>query len=102
VIATRDEQSAQRHARKLLHRLSQSMAFALLCEAASDKQERGDPRQGHSAWRYFEQIEPRSFGTENDAARRRVLELLDEETREPTVDSDNTQPLEKAARRASQ
>ena len=33
-ITLRDEQSAQRHARKLLHRLSQSLAFALLCEAA--------------------------------------------------------------------
>ena len=101
-ITSRDEQSAQRHARKLLHRLSQSMAFALLCEAANDAQEHGDRRQAHSAWRYFEQIEPRSFGTENEVARRRVLELLDEETREPTVDSGNTQPLEKAARRAGQ
>ncbi len=74
-ITTRDEQSAQRYARKLLHRLSQSMAFALLCEAAGDAQELGDPRQVHSAWRYFEQIEPRSFGTENEVARRRALEL---------------------------
>src|ERR1039458_8727516 len=56
--AMRDEQSAQRYARKLLHRLSQSLAFALLCEAASDAQTTGNGLPGHSAWRYFEEIEP--------------------------------------------
>ncbi|MGC2108449.1 MAG: acyl-CoA dehydrogenase family protein [Candidatus Korobacteraceae bacterium] len=74
-VTLRDEQSAQRHARQLLHRLSQSLAFALLCEAAA----KGEPVQAHSAWRYFEQIEPRAFGAENDEARRGVLELLEED-----------------------
>ncbi|MGB8887894.1 MAG: acyl-CoA dehydrogenase family protein [Candidatus Korobacteraceae bacterium] len=74
-ITLHDEQSAQRHARKLLHRLSQSLAFALLCEAAHD----GDPLQAQSAWRYFETIEPHGFGAEDEEARRGVLELLEEE-----------------------
>src|SRR5450759_2460547 len=65
-IAMRDEQSAQRYARKLLHRLSQSLAFALLCEAASDAQRSGNPLPAHSAWRYFEEIEPQAFGMEDD------------------------------------
>ena len=58
----RDEQSAQRYARKLLHRLSQSLAFAFLCEAASDAQRRGNYVQAHSAWRYFEEIDPPAIG----------------------------------------
>jgi hypothetical protein len=78
-VAMRDEQSAQRYARKLLHRLSQSLAFALLCEAASDAQASGNPLLGHSAWRYFEEIEPPAFGMEDDNARRGVLELLRDE-----------------------
>jgi acyl-CoA dehydrogenase len=71
-----DEQTAQRHARKLLHRLSQSLAFALLCEAAMQ----GDPLQALSAQRYLETIEPPRFGAEDEDARRGVLELLHEET----------------------
>jgi hypothetical protein len=78
-IVMRDEQSAQRYARKLLHRLSQSLAFALLCEAASVAQQNGNPLPGHSAWRYFEEIEPPAFGMEDDNARRGVLELLKDE-----------------------
>ena len=75
-ITLHDELSRQRHARKLLHRLSQSLAFALLCEAAAP----GDPLPAQSAWRYFETIEPPGFGVEDDAARRGVLELLAEES----------------------
>ena len=74
-ITLRDQQSAQRHARKLLHRLSQSLAFALLCEAAGQ----GDPRQAQAAWRYLETIEPPGFGAEDEIARRGVLELLEED-----------------------
>jgi acyl-CoA dehydrogenase len=74
-ITLRDEKSAQRHARKLLHRLSQSLAFALLCEAAIQ----GDPQQAHSAWRYLETIEPMEFGAEDEEVRRGVLERLQEE-----------------------
>src|SRR5271167_3463614 len=35
-VSMRDEKSTQRYARKLLHRMSQSLAFALMCEAARD------------------------------------------------------------------
>ncbi len=82
-ITTRDEQSAQRHARKLLHRLSQTLAFSLLCEAAGAAQSSGDERVAHSAWRYFEQMEPPSFGQEDEAARRGILQLLEEEAVAP-------------------
>jgi alkylation response protein AidB-like acyl-CoA dehydrogenase len=78
-VATRDEQNAQRYARKLLHRMSQSLAFALLCEAAGDAYRRGNSLPTHSAWRFYEDIEPPGFGTENEAARRGVLESLEEE-----------------------
>ncbi len=75
-ITLRDQPSAQRFARKLLHRLSQTLAFALLCEAAASAE---GPRHSHSAWRYFEQIEPGVFGSEDEVARRGVLELLQDE-----------------------
>lgn len=78
-FTTRDEQSAQRFARKLLHRLSQTLAFALLCEAAGAPERNGDNRQAHSAWRYFEQIEPGAFGAEDEAARNGLLESLEKE-----------------------
>ncbi len=60
--------------------MSQSLAFALLCEAAGDAHRRGDPSPAHSAWRFYEDIEPPAFGGENEAARRGVLELLEDET----------------------
>lgn len=75
----RDEQSAQRYARKLLHRMSQSLAFALLCEAAGDEHPRGNSLAAYGAWRFYEDIEPAAFGEENEAARRGVLESLEEE-----------------------
>jgi alkylation response protein AidB-like acyl-CoA dehydrogenase len=78
-ITLRDERSAQRHARKLLHRLSETLAFALLCEAAQELHLNGDLSQSHSAWRYLEQIEPPRFGAENQAAREAVLQVLAEE-----------------------
>ncbi len=79
-ITMRDEHSAQRHARKLLHRLSQSLAFGLLCEVAGTARERGEELPARSAWRYFEEIEPPAFGGEDDASRRAMLQLLQEET----------------------
>ena len=78
-ITTRDPQSAQRFARKLLDRLSHTLAFALLCEAATAADEKGDPRSAHSAWRYYEQIEPPSFGAEDEVARHSVLEQMQDE-----------------------
>ena len=59
-ITMRDEQSAQRYARKLLHRMSQSLAFALLCEAAGERTAGAIPC-AHSAWRFYEDIEPPAF-----------------------------------------
>ena len=79
-IAMRDENSAQRYARKLLHRMSQTLALALLCEAAGDAHGRGDGLPAHSAWRFYEDIEPTAFGAENEVARRGVLEVLEEES----------------------
>jgi len=79
LVATSDESSSQRFARKLLHRLSQTLAFALLCEAASGDHQQGN-QQAHSAIRYFELIEPHAFGLEDEAARKSLLELLQSET----------------------
>ena len=81
----RDEQSTQRYARKLLHRLSQSLAFGLLCEAARDGHRQGNSLPAHSAWRYYEDIEPPAIGAQNEAARRGVLELLEEEALRSTA-----------------
>ncbi len=77
LIATLEQGNGQRFARKLLHRLAQSLAFALLCEAAAD--ERSAPEQAASALRYFEQIEPGAFGSENLSARNIVLQALEDE-----------------------
>ncbi len=79
-ITTRDEKSSQRYARKLLHRMSKSLAFALLCEVASEAHRHGNMLPAHSACRFYEDIEPPAIGAENDAARRGVLELLEEES----------------------
>ncbi len=62
-----------------MHRLSQSLAYALLCEAASSPQPGGNPVQALTAWRYFEEIEPPALGAEDDHARQGVLELLRDE-----------------------
>src|ERR1017187_5378994 len=56
-ITLRDEQSAHLLARKLLHRMSQSLAFALLCEMAGDADRQGNSLPGHSAWRFHEDID---------------------------------------------
>ena len=78
-VTTRDEQNAQRYARKLLHRMSESMALALLCEAAAEARELGNSLPAHSAWRFYEEIESPVIGGESDVARKGVLELLEEE-----------------------
>jgi acyl-CoA dehydrogenase len=78
-ITMLDQQNAQRFARKLLHRMSQSLALALLCEMAGDAHRQGNFLPAHSAWRFYEDIEPPALGTENEAARRGVMEVLTEE-----------------------
>ncbi len=82
-VTLRDEQSAQTYARKLLHRLSQTLAFALLSERATAAERVGNPLPAHSAWRYFEEIEPPAFGREDQNARLGVLQLLEEEVALP-------------------
>jgi alkylation response protein AidB-like acyl-CoA dehydrogenase len=72
----RDEHSAQRYARKLLHRLSQSLAFTLLCETAGELHQQGNSLPAHSAWQFYEEIDPTAIGSEDQAARRGVLEIL--------------------------
>ena len=78
-VTTRDELSGQRYARKLLHRLSQSLALALLCETAGEAHQQGNSLPAHSAWRFFEEIEPPVIGGEDQAARQAVLEILAED-----------------------
>jgi alkylation response protein AidB-like acyl-CoA dehydrogenase len=84
LATTRDEQSAQRYARKLLHRMSESLAFALLCETAAEACNQGNSLPAHSAWRLYEEIAPGAIGNESDAARKGVMELLMEDTPQPT------------------
>ena len=64
--------------------MSQSLAFAFLCEAAAEARERGNPLHAHSAWRFYEEIESPVIGSESDAARKGVLQLLLEETAQAT------------------
>jgi hypothetical protein len=59
--------------------MSQSLAFALLCEMAGDACRQGNSLPGHSAWRFHEDIDPPAFGSENKGARQGVLQLLEEE-----------------------
>jgi acyl-CoA dehydrogenase len=79
-MVIRDEASRQRYARKLLHRLGESLAFALLCQAAADSPRTGYDAQQHTAWLYLEEIEPVRIGDENKDSRRVALELLRRET----------------------
>jgi acyl-CoA dehydrogenase len=68
----------ERYAKKLLHRLSQSLAFGMMCEAASQHHASGDVRATLSAIRYYEEIEPTPPGAENLQAREAALQLLDD------------------------
>jgi hypothetical protein len=83
-ITRRDEVSSQRFARTLLHRLSESLAFALLCEAAVAGYQEGFLSQQCSSQRYQDEIAPQAFGNEDETARRGVLELLEEESAQLT------------------
>jgi len=83
-VTLRDPQSAERYARMLLHRMSESLAFALQCETAGKAHAEGNSLPAHSAWRFYEGIEPPAIGGESDAARKGVLELLQEETPQAT------------------
>ena len=78
-ITLHDGQSSQRYARKLLHRLSQTLAFALLCETATAAHLKGNPLPASSAMRYLEGIEQTGFAMEDERARRNVLASLRED-----------------------
>lgn len=78
-IVTRDQDNAQRYARKLLRRLSQSLAFALMCDRAGKSAENGNDRSFLTACRYHEEIEPREIGTESDQVRLATAMLLQDE-----------------------
>jgi acyl-CoA dehydrogenase len=73
-IVTADQSNAQRYARKLLHRLSQSLGFALMCERAAE-----DERFALTAIRYHEDIEPPAIGGEDPKVHNTALELIDDE-----------------------
>ncbi len=75
-FVTADESRAQRYARKLLDRLSHSLAFALMCEVAGGAEE--DERRALKAIRYFEELEEAKMGAEDDRVRRATLELLED------------------------
>jgi hypothetical protein len=72
------KENAERYARKLLHRLSQSLAFALMCELACKV---GAGARRHctlTAIRYSEEIEAPAIGGENRSVRESCMEILDE------------------------
>jgi len=76
---TADQSSAQRYARKLLHRLSHSLAFAFMCDSAARAYIEGDHRQELTAIRYYEELEEPHLGAEDAHVRRAALDLLEDE-----------------------
>ena len=79
-FVTADNASSQRYARKLLDRLSHSLAFALMCEAALWAHSNGDDRRMLTAIRYCEELEEQTLVSEDKRVQRAALELLDDET----------------------
>ncbi|HLH08361.1 MAG TPA: acyl-CoA dehydrogenase family protein [Terriglobales bacterium] len=74
-----DPQSTQRYARRLLDRISHSLAFTLMCERAAESYSTGYDRFGLTASRYFEEIEQPKIGSEDSRVREAALRLLDDE-----------------------
>jgi alkylation response protein AidB-like acyl-CoA dehydrogenase len=74
-----DNASSQRYARRLLDRLSRSLAFALMCEAAAQAYASGDDRRVLIATRYYEEIEEPKLGTEDGRVQRAACELVEDE-----------------------
>jgi hypothetical protein len=72
-LVTANSQNGERYARKLLHRLSQSFALALLCEAAAEDREE---KRLLAALRYAEEIAPPKIGSENQQVRAAASALL--------------------------
>lgn len=78
-LVTADDTSSQRYARKLLERLSHSLAFALLCETAALACANGDERRILTATRFYEELAEPELGAEDARVRRAALELLTDE-----------------------
>jgi alkylation response protein AidB-like acyl-CoA dehydrogenase len=68
------QSNGRRYARKLLHRLSQSLGLALMCERATESE-----RFELTAIRYHEEIEAPAIGGENPNVHRATMELIDDE-----------------------
>lgn len=77
-LVTGGAEAASRYPRRLLARLSRSLAFALMCEMAASSAT-GDRRAYASAWRYHEEIAPPALGSEAAEPRQMALELLQDE-----------------------
>ncbi len=86
-ITTRDQACSARYARKLLHRLSETLALALLCEVAAQT---GDPMHQLSAVRFSEDLDPPPIGSEDPNPTQAALDLLarivDEDAQTATAD----------------
>ena len=78
----RDEDTGQRYARKLLHRLSMSLAYALMCEQAVEAHALGNELPYLAACRYCEELDPPRIGAEDARVRKAALELIDDSARE--------------------
>src|SRR6185437_1981947 len=77
-FATSTAPNRERYARKLLHRLGQSLSFALMCEVAAAHHQGGDSRATLNAFGYHEDIQPAELGAQNPLARDTILHLLDD------------------------
>ncbi len=73
----RDRESSARYARKLLHRLSESLGYGLLCERAGEAHAAGNELPSLKASRYQEGMEPPKIGQENAEVCRRTLQLIE-------------------------
>ena len=78
-LVLRDADSSARYARKLLHRLSESLGFALLCEQLGT--DAADELKEVATVRYLEEIDPPHMGAESAQVRKFTLKLLDEALR---------------------
>jgi alkylation response protein AidB-like acyl-CoA dehydrogenase len=74
-LVVRERESSARYARKLLHRLSLSLGYALLCERAADSD--ADELRFLAACRYYEEIDPPKIGGENARVRKASLQLIE-------------------------
>ena len=88
-------ENVQRFARKLLDRLSHSMAFALMCEWAGEGAEQRDDRYVLTALRYHEEIESPEIGKEESRVQAAALELIDDES---LVAREQPRPVSQQAR----